>query len=195
MMRRGLSRHREETTMLEESTLSSMKRAVASLKHLMESIDSASGAMAAYGLNDISLDAGGLVKVDLQKFLLYLMASDGVIEDEEVSFINRLFELELTAEDWKEVIVEANIYTNDFAQNTPVSMHIAAYGDEYMRIQGGENLELVEKVIEGFTLFGKSFVGVDGDVADSEIEDLAAYIAMLKGSVGDVRRQARLRII
>ena len=182
--------------MFDYSQIENMRRAISSLKELMGTINEITGAMAAYGLDDsLSVDAGGLVELELQRFLLYLMASDGVIADEEVALINRLFDCEFSAPQWKEVIVDTDTYTNDFARTPLLSLRIAAYADEYMRIHGGEDVDVVGNVINGFAMFGKTFVSIDDDVTDSEVDDLTDYISMLRNSVGDARRQARLRLI
>lgn len=182
--------------MLDYSQINSLKRIIDSLESLMETIDRITGAMSEYGLDEsLSLSAGDMIKRELESLLLHLMASDGVIGDEEVAFINRLFEHDFSAQQWKELIVEADIYTDEFAQTAPLSLYIAAYADEYIKAHGGDDIEVVDKLIEGFSLFGKNFLGVDGDVSDSEVDDLVAYIFMLRNSVEDARRQALMHLI
>ena len=119
-----------------------------------------------------------VVKTDLIGFLLYMTASDGVIHDSEVEFLNLLYDLEITPEDCKRCIVEGNIYSEEYERKLPKACAIAISIDHLF----GDFMpqSMLEPLIELYKVLGETIAKSDGNFCSAEKRDCTIYINMLK---------------
>lgn len=135
-----------------------------------------------------------LAFVELEKFLLFLTASDGMIEDEEVELFNYLHSNNLTAEQLKNLIVETRAYSSDFASTFPTCLSLAVMLDEAARKRDA-SISLTDTMLETYKTCGKLLLGIDGDIDKSEVEDLVSYIEMLERGIEGERLKAKLEFL
>lgn len=168
-----------------------LKRLIESQKEILVCSDELTDAVSAVGNGELLYSASNLFDVDIQKFALYLMASDGTIEDAEVDLFNFLFDMNLTAEGVKQIILDCNIYTTEFEDTIPFSLHIFAYADSVFR-SWGDNRNLLEDAVDLWECVGKGFAMSDGNISQNEIDDFHAYMRMLKNAIPELKRYYRL---
>ena len=135
-----------------------------------------------------------IVKDDLRSFLMYMAASDGVIHDSEVEFLNLLYDLEITPEDCKRSIVQDNLYTTEFEETLPKSF-IVIIELEVLRskILSTNNQDLIDALISVYEKLGGGIACCDGQVSFSEKTDLSIYIKMIKQKSSDLKKKAESR--
>lgn len=136
-----------------------------------------------------------LAFAELEMFLLFLTASDGMIEDEEVELFNYLHSNNLTAEQLKNVIVETRSYSSDFANTFPTCLSIAVMIDEAAEKRLGRCVSFTDSLLGTYKTCGKLLLRIDGNIDKSEVEDLVSYIEMLERGIEEERLKAKLMLL
>lgn len=159
-------------------------------KTILQCNDELTNAVDTLGEGELSHSAARILEMDLQRFALYLMASDGTIEDAEVDLFNFLFDMDLTAEAIKQLIIDCDIYTTEFEKMIPLSLHIYAYADSVLKKQGDDR-DCLEDAEDIWEFVGKAFTMSDGDASQNEIDDFHTYMRMLKNAIPELRQYYR----
>lgn len=187
---------RERTAeMIDYEVTTGLRRVVRAMKEMMDSVTENSNAISALGYGELTMSGGRVTEMEMTQFALYLMASDGVIEDDEVKFFECVFDMSVTAEDLKGLIIDYDIYSTEFEQRPPLCFRLAAYAEVFYKANGVEDFEVMDSLIDGWFTFGKLLIASDDDIADSEVDDLTTYISMLRDSVPELLRDARMALI
>lgn len=140
-----------------------------------------------FGLADQYDSFDELIDIELQRYWLYLMASDGLIDDSEVALFNAVFDLDFTADGCKKIIIECDIYSEEFEERYPFSLCAAAYAEEWVWQNRGKRIDLTNPLINCYDAFGSSILEIDGDIDSSEIADHESYINTLRNFVPDLK--------
>ena len=133
-------------------------------------VDSPSGSMK---LRDV-------LRMDVANYLVYLSASDGQIDPNEVMVYQMITGMKNDAEEIKEFIEENNIYSASFGSTVPASLKIAVEAEYRIVMVTGETITFPEQVIRLFEKIGQVLIEADGGVTESERKDYNAYIETLK---------------
>lgn len=181
--------------MIDYEITSGLRRVVRAMKDMMDTVTENSNAISALGYGELDMSGGHIAEMEMTQFALYLMASDGVISDDEVEFFECVFDMSVTAEDLKGLIIRYDIYSTEFEQRPPLCFRLAAYAEVFYKANGVEDFEVLDSLVDGWLTFGKLLAASDDDVADSEAEDLATYISMLRNSIPELLRDARMALI
>lgn len=119
-------------------------------------------------------------KIDIVKFLLYLSASDGRISDEEILFINEVFDFHMNYDDIVSFIDKYNIYSEDFENEIPYSVKLCVSCDKLFGHSLDLNVDIRNiKSLSGvylltIGLIGRAFLDCDGN-DDGEEENIRIY--------------------
>lgn len=155
-------------------------------KRLLEVIYSACDAVEAVGgvPDDIDMSLRDLFRLETHRFFMYLSASDGKIVPEERDFMNELFDMNFSIQDYVRLINETDTYSIDFENDVPLSMRILAIFDAKMDLLGdrlGDRFpNMIPLMLDFYEKAGLDFIQCDHDVDEQEIKDLAAYMAKKK---------------
>ena len=129
-----------------------------------------------------SLSLKKLLRLEIAQYLMYLSASDGRIDDNEVTVYQVITGFGDKAHDIIDFIKENNIYSTSFESTVPFSMKIAVEA-EYIRLRStGEFLEhtLPELLLGLYEHIGLTLIQADGGVTYNERRDLNIYLNTLK---------------
>lgn len=118
-------------------------------------------------------------QLDLHTFFMYLSAADGKISAEERSFMNYLFDTNMSGQDYVRFIKENNIYSTDFEERTPVTLQVLTDFDKKIpalaAIAGKKINPLTPMFLTFYEEAGKVFVACDG-AEQNEVQELQNYI-------------------
>ena len=131
-----------------------------------------------------------LFKMELLSYFMYLASSDGKITASEKDFMNTLFDVNMSVQEYVKFINDNNIYSVDFEERIPVTLRFAVAFDAKMQILTA----LIDKHLDAFTPklihfyldAGKAFIGCDRDVDSQEVEDIKIYIGKLADSASSL---------
>ena len=144
-----------------------------------------------YGVLDMVEEVGGkpseidaslrnLFKMELHMFFMYLSATDGKISTEERTFMNYLFDSDMSGQDYVRFINNNNIYSTDFEEKTPVILKLLTAFDKKSLLLASIVNKPYDPVTPLFFKFyveaGKAFISCDG-AEEIEIEELKNYIS------------------
>lgn len=126
---------------------------------------------------DVSLRE--LFKVELQEFFMYLAASDGRVSLAERDFMNKLFDVDISTQNYVKLIDEHDIYSEEFEERLPITLSLTTGFDKKMQFAAALANDSVDMITPLFLRFyvevGKMFVGLDG-VEENEKRDLKIYL-------------------
>ena len=172
--------------------------ALANLGQMLENANDKTGACDALGikLNEMeTIDSvKDLVSFEVLRLWLHLSASDGTIDDSEVGLINTIFQLNGTAEDVRDLIIDTDIYTTDFSESLPLSFVIAIYSEEWFSKYANAEIKLADIVLEGWLQLGAVLLEIDGDICAREKSDFVELMANIENGISVTRRSIRSRI-
>lgn len=121
------------------------------------------------------------VEIELLNFASYLSASDGVIRNEEATFIEQYLQRNCSVQELSRYIQEKNTYSTEFESTHPKTLQrLIAEDNEHYENDGNLNFSNSLTYIRVFEEFGKEFIGCDGNADAQEVEDFNTYISMLK---------------
>lgn len=125
-----------------------------------------------------------ILRQDILRFLFYLSASDGVVKQTEVDFINMYLGYDYTDSELLDYIRENHIYSVDFENKVPFSLKVYVYADNTRRERGNaSNHAISVDYLTCFNLLGTEFIQIDGDVDSQEVEDINIYLDNMRGYV------------
>lgn len=124
-----------------------------------------------------------LFAIELHSYFMYLAAADGKILPCERDFMNQLFDVNLSVQDYVRFINENDIYSLDFEDRMPYVIRCVALYDAKMAIIASNSGKSVEsfgpKLVSFYFEAGKEFIACDGEVHPQEVEDLKTYCTKL----------------
>lgn len=129
-------------------------------------------------------------ETEILMYWLYLTASDGSIDDDEVDLLNAVFGHGLTAENCKQLIVSNGIYSREFEQRVPLSFFLMAYADEKAKSLG-QSIDGVSLLLNSYEKIGEMLINSDGNADASELADLSDYMRMIRNGVPAVKAKVR----
>lgn len=128
--------------------------------------------------------AGEQLRMDLRNFFCYLAIADGLIQKEEVRYINKLLEYEFNEDTIIDCIRRNKISDKNFLDHPPLSLHYflkdknipdVIYQSKYYDIR---NLYYYT-----FQELGRDFIACNRRVEDKEIANLTRYLLMLESQM------------
>lgn len=127
-----------------------------------------------------SMKLRDVLRMDVANYLMYLSASDGQIDPNEVIVYQMITGMRNDADEIREFIEENDIYSTSFGSTVPASLKIAADAEYRIFMVTGETITFPEQVIRMFEKIGQVIIEADGGVTDSERRDYSTYIETLK---------------
>ena len=116
---------------------------------------------------------------DLCRFCHYLAASDGIITQSEVAFLDTVLGLDLSIDETIGYINENNIYSEEFESTVPLIIQGAVLAEQKILKHTGNAVNITDLVYELFAQIGKSFMNCD-DIDDSEVRDFKIYMGNIE---------------
>lgn len=130
-----------------------------------------------------------IFKSHITPFLMYMSASDGLIHDNEVEFIDLVLGYDSTPESVKECIIKNNLYSEKYEREFPTACEMAVAFERLIEIiPGGKELSLSEHILDFYQAVGMGIAMADGDFSVSEKRDLDAYTKMLREGIARSQR-------
>lgn len=134
--------------------------------------------------DNLSISLRELFKIETHRFFMFLAASDGKVMPSERDYMNELFDMNLSVQDYVELINDTDTYSVDFENEVPLSMKLLALFDAKMDEIGGQINQsfpnMIPLVLEFYQNAGIEFISCDRDIDEQETEDLALYLAKKK---------------
>ena len=178
---------------INEEDIDEIKQGISTMVSVLEKVAAANG-----NSQEENKKIGATVRLDIAKFMMYLSASDGTIQWDEVKMIIDICNLEedLTPDNIGTYIRKNNIYSKEFEQ-TPPKILIDFVNVDYELVKNGvdvfdfleENLfkdmPFSRSIVFLFELIGKKLIESDGCVSENEKQDFEIYINMMKKYVDE----------
>lgn len=151
-----------------------MKQSLHKIYSLLDTVEGAGGKPS--GINASLRD---VFKVELHSYFLYLSATDGKVSVQESEFMNYLFDMHLTSQQYVTFINENNIFSTDFEQKVPVIFQILQAFDKKVAllsgITGNDVDPILPIVLKFYAEIGKAFITCDG-ADQSEVDEAQSYL-------------------
>lgn len=122
-------------------------------------------------------------KIFLDDFFIFLSIlgiSDGVLHDNEVTFMNYIFNSNWTKLDLVPMIEAA--LERDIT-GLPLSFMMLHELDEFRKKEGNSNLEQTELLFIDYEMMGKLFISIDGNIDREEVNVFNNYMSNLRGNL------------
>jgi tetratricopeptide (TPR) repeat protein len=122
-------------------------------------------------------------KIFLDDFFIFLSIlgiSDGVLHDNEVTFINYIFNSNWTKLDLVPMI-EAALKTD--LTGLPLSFMVLHELDVFRKEEDNSNLEQTELLFIDYEMMGKLFISIDGNIDREEVNVFNNYMSNLRGNL------------
>lgn len=119
-------------------------------------------------------------KLEVNFYLLYLASGDGKITANERDYINDLLDLDISTQEFVQLINEHNIYSTEFEDRSPITLQIVSAFDKKMKQLNAGVAPLAPALIDFLERIGREFINCDGNVHQQEVADHTLYISKLK---------------
>ena len=117
----------------------------------------------------------GIMAVDLSSFMLYLSASDGSIDPDEVEAYRYITGKNVTGRDMVNLISKNRIYSESFESRVPMAMEIAV-NSKIKFADGPNEIPLAVLLFEFYKKLGVAMVTANNAVAANEKRDFNIYL-------------------
>ena len=123
-----------------------------------------------------------VLELDIAGFLMFLSASDGVIDEEEVELYQAVTGYTDSVDEIVDFIVENNIYSAEFESTIPISMKVAVEAERnYHKIMEMDHRYTFPGMLYNlYERIGKALIGIDGSITAEERRDYSVYLTNLK---------------
>lgn len=121
-----------------------------------------------------------ILKIDMLNYLLYLGMADGILQPEEVKYINKLLGYNFDKDGLMRYIQRNHICSDDFLKKVPASLPYYVrknVGVEYTL--GVQTFDLTELYTATFYNQGRQFIACNHFVCQSEVDALTKYGILL----------------
>ncbi len=124
------------------------------------------------------------LRMDLRNFFCYLAISDGVVNKEEIRYINKLLEYEFDEDTIIDCIRRNKIGDRDFLSNPPLSVHYFMKDKNIPDvIYQSKYYDIRRLYYHTFQELGRDFIACNRRVEDKEIRSLTRYLLMLENQI------------
>lgn len=155
---------------METLSLDGLKDYYDKLTHLCDSLDERD----LWNKGDINIELSEIFKSDIANYMLFLSASDKVLNPAEEKMFCSITGYEGDVAELMKVILEYKVFAADYTKQLPLIIKIATDCEE--RIFGQKGINRSVKLQDTFTFFykmlGNSVVIADGKITESEALDL-----------------------
>lgn len=117
-----------------------------------------------------------IMKVDMLNFILYLAAADNTLAPEEVDFVRDYLDLDASPSELSKFIIDHNLHTDDYLNDTPLSLTIFVRADNEMYRVNPNGPDLCSLYVRTFEILGEYFINIDNNVEKSEASSLKAAL-------------------
>lgn len=123
---------------------------------------------------------------DFLAFLMYLSSSDELISQPEADFMNEYLGLDgVTPQQFADLVNGMGIYSEEFAGTVPNILKLFVNADLQMAAAGAPVVPpLAVQICDVFEEAGVAFLRCDNYVHETEAQNLAQYMKMMRGFVG-----------
>lgn len=130
-----------------------------------------------------SLKLRDVFQYDIARFLLYLSASDGKIDANEVTVYQIVTGYSDDAKKIVKYLKENNIYSTEFESTVPISLKMAIDAEyKMLQITGKTRDKTLPELVTGvFERIGRTLIQADGGVSYTERRDYDIYMNTLRG--------------
>ena len=150
-----------------------LKNALNSVYNLLNTVESMGGSP-----NNLDMPLRECFRMEMIRQSLYFAATDGKIKPEERDFINEVFGLNGTTQDFIRIINENNIYSTEFENKGLITLDILrAFDEKYGHMVGVNSVSLALEFMESVM---KALLVVDDDLDGNEKEEFYNYYGKLK---------------
>lgn len=178
--------------MFDQQAVAQIRGIIDEYVDLFNTINNKTNVLDALGIESFTFDK--IIRIEILNYWLFLTASDGVISDDEVDFINAVLDYDFSASDCKEVIIECNIYSEEYENRIPFIVIATVYAEEYAWKWHRKRIDFINDIIGFFDLIGSTLLNADGYVHSTEIADHSGYMGNLRDSIPSVREAVRERL-
>lgn len=130
-----------------------------------------------------SLSWRDVLRLDVAQYLMYLSASDGKIDENEVTVYQVVTGFGDNASKIVDAIKRNKIYSTTFESTVPLSLKTAVEAEyKLLRVTGeSRDVTLPELVVDLFESIGTLLIQADGGVTYNERRDFNIYMDTLRG--------------
>lgn len=155
-----------------EEQMNDLRRYLRSIYDVCEQADS-DGVTVEVG--KVALSLRRLFEIDITAYLLYLTASDKIISQEEIDFVNELMGRAYSIEECTAQIEQSGLMGDSFDAETPLSFKFLV---DYTRRQGKD---ISDTLMSFYDVLGACIAGIDDDFTAVEDNARRSYIYLLRG--------------
>lgn len=124
------------------------------------------------------------LRMDLRNFFCYLAVADGMVQKEEIRYINKLLEYEFDEDTITDCIRRSRISSRDFLSETPLSLHYFLKEKNISTVVYQSKYYDIRKLYYyTFQELGRDFIACNRKVDDREIRSLTRYLLMLESQM------------
>ncbi|MBO7450271.1 MAG: hypothetical protein J6U54_07845, partial [Clostridiales bacterium] len=120
---------------------------------------------------------------DIFTFVTYLVSSDGKITTKERDFMNIAFNHNWSIQEYVKLINDFHLYSNDFAQNIPVTIMIVSAFDKDTQLKTNKVPRIAPILMQLYQTTGKVVINLDGETNDRETCNFNAYTNRLNSYI------------
>ena len=157
---------------LAEETMNDLRRYLRSIYDVCEACDAAGTTVEFMGL---SPSVRQLFEIEVTAYLAYLTAADGIIEQEEVDFVNSLMSRDYSLQDCLAFVTEHDMLAEGFTTSVPVSFKLLA---EFTAARGND---ITDVLISFYAGLSAALASSDSRIAAAEQEASRDYLHLLRG--------------
>ncbi len=129
-------------------------------------------------------------RTDFLKFLVYLSLADGVVNREEVKFINTNLGYEFTTESLAKYGVNYKLNSDNFLKTIPQSLRYFVKGNNGVEFSYGiRYYNLIKLYCSTFHGVGRELIACNSSVTQEEIDALTKYSIMLEQHVETIQEE------
>ena len=128
------------------------------------------------------------LRMDVRGFLCYLAIADGVVQKEEITYINKLLEYEFNEDTIIDCLRRHKVSDRDFLDHPPLSLHY------FLKDKNIPNVVYQSKYYDIRSLYyhtfqelGRDFIACNRRVEDKEIRNLTRYLLMLESQINSYK--------
>lgn len=124
------------------------------------------------------------LRMDLRNFFCYLAVADGMVQKEEIRYINKLLEYEFDEDTITDCIRRNRISSSDFLSEIPLSLHYFLKEKNISTVVYQSKYYDIRKLYYyTFQELGRDFIACNRKVDDREIRSLTRYLLMLESQM------------
>ena len=156
-------------------TNAELRRCLRSIYDVCEECDRA-GVSASFMGHEFSVRQ--LFEIEVTAYLMYLTAADGVVNQEEIDFINDVMSRDYELDACVAFATQHRLTGAEFASSTPLSFRLLI---EHAPEQGDGQASMSDVLISFYMSLSAALATSDADVAPDEQTAVKSYLHLLRG--------------